>query len=404
MNIEALKAHIKGLSEKLEKAAAEAADNGGFGTRVSEVKGLAAELAASRETLNSLVESKSIMDSIKGIDVAEEKSSDEGSERTLGDFVVKAVGEHLMRLKGTRGGSVVAPEWLGRKDYTDIQKNPASALPWSTEFVPGLVTARRRLQVADLFSQGTTDTAAVSWLVEGALEGDVGFKAEGEEKPQFHIGDPTAVTSPYRKICGFVQYSDEMLEDFAFLVSEINGRGVYQLQLAEESALLNGDGSGANMRGVLKTSGVQALTKGTDTEADAIFKCISAIGRSSGYTADAIVIGPSVFEKLRLSKDQNGQYYGGGMFSGQYGQDGLMLYPSLWGLTTVVTPAMGDSTALVGAFKDAATLYRRGGVRVETTTSHADSFVKDIVTTRLEVRELLAVRQPLAFAAVDLSK
>lgn len=404
MNIEALKAHIKGLSEKLEKAAAEAAENGGFGTRVTEVKGLAAELAASRETLNSLLESKSIMDSIKGINVAEEKSPDEGSERTLGDFVVKAVGEHLMQLKGTRGRSVVAPEWLGRKDNTDIQKNPASALPWSTEFIPGLITTRRRLQVADLFSQGTTDTAAVSWLVEGALEGDVGFKAEGEEKPQFRVGDPTAVTSPYKKICGFVQYSDEMLEDFAFLVSEINGRGVYQLQLAEESALLTGDGSGANMLGVLKSSGVQAITKGTDTEADAIFKGISAVGRNSGYTADAVVVSPAVYEKLRLAKDQNGQYYGGGMFSGQYGQDGLLLYPSLWGLTTVVTPAVPESTALVGAFKDAATLYRRGGVRVETSTSHADNFVKDVVTTRLEVRELLAVRQPLAFAAVDLSK
>ena len=404
MNIEALKAYIKSLNEKLEKAAAEAAENGGFGNRVAEVKGLAAELAASRETLNSMMESKSIMDSIKGIDAAEEKAGDDIAARTLGEFVVKAVGPRLAQIKGMRGASVAAPEWLGRKDNTDVQKNPASAMPWATEFVPGLVTARRRLQVADLFSQGTTDTAAVSWLVEGALEGDVGFKAEGEEKPQFHVGDPTAKTSPYKKICGFVQYSDEMLEDFAFLVSEINGRGVYQLQLAEENALLNGDGSGANMQGVLKTSGVQALTKGTDTEADVIFKGISVIGRSSGHTADAVVLSPGVFEKLRLSKDQNGQYYGGGMFSGQYGQDGLILYPNLWGLTTVVTPAMEDSTVLVGAFKSAATLYRRGGVRVETSTSHADNFTKDIVTTRLEVRELLAVRQPLAFAAIDLSK
>lgn len=404
MNISTLQAHIRGLNEKLEKAAAEATENGGFGARMAEVKGLAAELAAARETLNSLVESRSIVDSIRGIDVVEEKASDEVTARTLGEFVVKAVGPRLAALKGTRGNSVATPEWVGRKDNTDIQKDPASAMPWSTEFLPGLVTARRRLQVADLFSQGTTDTAAVSWLVEGALVGNVGFKGEGEEKPQFHMGDPTAVTSPYKKICGFVQYSDEMLEDFAFLVSEINGRGVYQLQLAEESALLNGDGSGANMLGVLKTSGVQAVTKGTDTEADAIFRGISAIGRNSGHTADAVVIGPAVFEKMRLSKDQNGQYYGGGMFTGQYGQDGLLLYPNLWGLTTVVTPAIGDSTALVGAFKSAATLYRRGGVRVETTTSHADNFVKDVVTTRLEVRELLAVRQPLAFAAIDLSK
>lgn len=404
MNIESLRAHIKGLNEKLEKAAAEAAEKGGFGDRVAEVKGLAAELAAARETMSSLMESKSIVDSIKGLDVVEEKAPEGTAANTLGEFVVKAVGPRLAQLKGTRGNSVATPEWLGRKDNTDVQKTPSSALPWSTEFIPGLVTTRRRLQVADLFSQGTTDTAAVSWLVEGAIEGGVGFKGEGEEKPQFHVADPTVVTSPYKKICGFVQYSDEMLEDFAFLVSEINGRGVYQLQLAEEAALLTGDGTGANMKGILSTSGVQAITKGTDTEADAIFKGISAIGRSTGYTADAVVVGPATFEKLRLAKDNNGQYYGGGMFSGQYGQDGLMLYPNLWGLTTVVTPAMKADTALVGAFKSAATLYRRGGVRVETTTSHADNFIKDVVTTRLEVRELLAVRQPLAFASIDLSK
>lgn len=404
MNIESLQAHIKGLNAKLEKAAAEAAENGGFGDRVAEVKGLAAELAAARETMNSLMESKSIVDSIKGLDVVEEKAAESTTAGTLGEFVVKAVGPRLAQLKGTRGNSVATPEWLGRKDNTDVQKNPTSALPWSTEFIPGLVTTRRRLQVADLFSQGTTDTAAVSWLVEGTIEGDVGFKGEGEEKPQFHVADPTVVTSPYKKICGFVQYSDEMLEDFSFLVSEINGRGVYQLQLAEEAALLDGDGTGANMKGILSTSGVQAISKGTDTEADAIFKGISAIGRSTGYTADAVVVSPAVFEKLRLAKDQNGQYYGGGMFSGQYGNEGLMLYPNIWGLTTVVTPAMKADTALVGAFKSAATLYRRGGVRVETTTSHADTFVKDIVTTRLEIRELLAVRQPLAFASIDLSK
>lgn len=404
MNINALQAHIKGLTEKLEKAAAEAAEKGGFGDRVTEVKGLAAELAAARETMNSLMESKSIMDSIKGIDVVEEKASDDTFAKTLGEFVVKAAGSRLRELKGTRGSSVATPEWLGTKANSDVQKNPEGALAWSTEFIPGLVTTRRRLQVADLFAQGTTDTAAVSWLVEGSLEGDVAFKGETEDKPQFHLSNPTVVTSPYKKICGYVQYSDEMLEDFAFLVSEINGRGVYQLQLAEEYGLLQGTGTGADIRGVLNTSGIQAITKGSDSEADAIFKGISAIGRSTRHTADAVVVSPAVYEKLRLAKDQAGQYYGGGMFSGQYGQSDLTLYPNLWGLTTVVTPAIKADTALVGAFKSAATLYRRGGVRVETTTSHGDTFVKDIVTTRLEIRELLAVRQPMAFASIDLSK
>ena len=404
MSISALEAQVKGLTEKLEAAAAEAAVKGGFGDRVAEVKGMAAELEAARAALKSAQESQELLGAIKGLGVASEEPRDGAVAKTLGEFVVKSVGDRLHGIKGTRGQSVATPEWMGRKDASDVHKNPQAALSWSTEFIPGLVTTRRRLQVADLFSQGTTDTAAISWLTEGTLEGDFGFKGEGEDKPQIHLGDPVVTTSPYKKVCGFMQFSDEMLEDFAFLVSEINGRGVYQLQLAEEGALLNGDGTGANLHGVLKTSGVQAVSKGTDTEADAIFKGVSAIGRTTGYTADAVVLNPADYEKLRLAKDNNGQYFGGGIFTGAYGSDGMQLYPGVWGLNTVVTPAITAGTARVGAFKDAATLYRRGGIRVETTTAHADTFVKDVVTTRIEERILLAVRQPAAFASVNLAK
>ena len=79
---------------------------------MTEVKGLAAELAAARETMNSLIKSKSIMDSIKGIDVVEEKASGDAAAKTLGEFVVKAAGSRLRELKGTRGNSVATPEWL----------------------------------------------------------------------------------------------------------------------------------------------------------------------------------------------------------------------------------------------------------------------------------------------------
>ena len=58
--------------------------------------------------------------------------------------------------------------------------------------------------------------------------------------------------------------------------------------------------------------------------------------------------------------------------------------------------------ANVGAFRAAATVYRKGGVRVESTNSDLGKFTKDIVTTRIEERIALAVRVPSAVVKVTL--
>ena len=404
MNIEALKAHIKGLNEKIEKAAEEALEKGGFGDNVDRVRGWMTELSDAKATLEACKESKGLMDSIRSLGGETPEDRKEAATKSLGEHVVKSIGAQLARLKG-QTGSAAAPEWMGVKKASDPQVTPAGALPYSTEFIPGLETVRTRLQVGELFQSGTTDTAAVSWLREGQLEGAVGAVEEGKAKPQIHMKDPELVTEAYKKIAGVIQYSDEMLEDFAFLVSEINGRGVYELELAEEKALVNGDGTGANIKGILNVSGIQSLTKGTDTVADSIFKAASAVARAAYYTADGIIMSVEDYTTLRLAKDKNDQYYGGGIFAPAYAsQGGINLFPNVWGLNTVVTAAMPKGTALVGAFKTCATFYKRGGIRVESTVSHGETFTSNIVTTRIERRALLAVRKPLGFAKVDLSQ
>lgn len=398
---EKLVAHIKGLKDKIEDASEKAIEDGGFGDRVDEVRGWMAELDSAKKSLETIREGRSMLDSIRGLG---DEPPEQAGAKSLGEHVVKMVGQRLAGLKGAKG-SVATPEWLGRKDATDPVKTPASALPYSTEYLPGLVTQRQRLQVADLFAQGTTDSAAVSWLREGSSEGYFSAVGEGDKKPSFRVGDPELVTEAYKKTAGVIQFSDEMLEDFSFLVSEINGRGVYELMLSEERDLIKGTGTGASIRGLAATSGIHSLTKGTDTVADALFKATSAIARTSGYTADGIIMSVEDYAELRTTKDQNGQYYGGGMFMPAYAAQGdVQLFPGVWGLNTVVTPSVEKGTAYVGAFKTCGTFYTRGGIRVESTTSHGENFVSNIVTTRIERRALLAIRRPSGFAKVDLTK
>ena len=327
-----------------------------------------------------------------------------GPAKSLGDHFVKSVGDRLLSAKSEGGKySVAAPEY---KAATDTQLVGTALAPATTDVDTSFVTGpRRRLTIADLLATGTLNGNAITYFVEGALEGDFTTVAEGAAKPQLHFGDPTPVTEALKKIAAFIKESDEMIEDLPFLVSAINQRLLYQLGLFEENQLLTGNGTGTNVRGLLNRTGIQTLGAGTDAKAgnpDTLFKAISAVQTGSGLDADGIVINPTDYQTLRLSKDGNGQYFGGGFFAGQYGNGGITEQPPLWGLRTVVTPAIAAGTVLVGAFQQSSTLYRKGGVRVESTNSEGNDFTNNKVTIRAEERIALAVRQPAGLVKVTL--
>jgi HK97 family phage major capsid protein len=114
------------------------------------------------------------------------------------------------------------------------------------------------------------------------------------------------------------------------------------------------------------------------------------------------VINPADYETLRLKKDANDQYMGGGFFSGAYGgEPGIAWNLPIWGLRTIVTPAVAAGSPIVGAFNVGATVYRKGGVRVEATNSNQDDFVNNLVSIRAEERIAFAVRRPSAFVVIS---
>lgn len=324
--------------------------------------------------------------------------------RSLGEHFVETVGDRLVSVKSEGGRfSVASPEF---KAATDTQTVGTAFAPVTTQVDTNMVQGvRRRLSIADLLAQGTLTGNAITYYVEGAMEGDFATVAEGAAKPQVHFADPTTVTEALKKIAAFIKESDEMIEDLPFLVSAINNRLLYQLSLFEENQILAGDGVGTNLRGLLNRSGVQALGAITDARAgnaDQIFRAMTSVTTGSGLDADGIVIHPTDYQAFRLNKDANGQYYGGGYFQGQYGEGGVVEQPPLWGLRTVVTPAIAAGTVLVGAFQQSSTLYRKGGVRVESTNSEGNDFTTNRVTVRAEERVALAVRRPAGLVKVTL--
>lgn len=376
----------------------------------TELTGLKSTIAELDEKLARAKAGSELLDSFSTLTPEQAKSDIDTTSGplSLGDHFVKHAGERLQANRGIKGASAAAPEF-NFKAATTTQATTAGVYgPVLTDIDRTIIQAfRPRPVVADLLGSGTLSGNSISYFVEGAREGNFATVAEGGAKPQLHYVDPTVVTDALKKIAGFIKFTDEMIEDLDFVVSEINQRLLYDLAMVEESQILNGSGTGSNILGLLNRSGIQSILRGNvasgESVADVLFRAATAVETASGFPADGIVIHPTDYQTLRLSKDANNQYFGGGFFTGQYGQGGILEKPPVWGLRTVVTPAVAAGTALVANFSQAATLYRKGGVRVESTNSHSDDFTNNLVTTRAEERIALAARRPLAFAKVTLT-
>jgi len=322
---------------------------------------------------------------------------------TLGEHFVKHAAAQLLSFKNRPGASIAVPEWKAAGDTQLTGDGP---------YGPALTTIdtsvtrgyRRQPVVADLCGSGTLSGQSITYFVEGAREGGFTTVAEGGKKPQLHYLYST-VTESISKIAGFIKLSDEMIDDLAFLVSEINSRLLYDLAIFEEAQILNGDGTAPNLRGILQRSGIQTEAgTGAGDNLDAIFRAATKVQTATGMAADGVVIHPDDYQVFRLMKDGNQQYYGGGPFTGAYGNGGgVPIEPSVWGLPTVVTAAIAAKTVLVGNFRQASTVYRKGGVTVSSTNSNVDDFENNIVTVRAEERLGLAVRVPAAFVKITLT-
>jgi HK97 family phage major capsid protein len=263
------------------------------------------------------------------------------------------------------------------------------------DLLPGIIpTALPRLTIADLIPQGTTVSNAVRMLKEQTFTNAAAATAEAAAKPESALVFQQ-VDEPVVKLAHFLPVSDEMLEDSAQLSAFINARLIAGVQLVEEAQLLNGNGTAPNLQGILARTGLAApVARGTNTNADAVLAQVTAIEASGAFSVDAIVMNPTNWATIVGSKDGQQRYYGMGPLAGASQGNWL------WGRRLVATPSIAAGTALVGAFSQAAMIFRRSGVDVSATNSHQDFFTKNLTAIRAEERLALAVFQPGAIGTV----
>jgi HK97 family phage major capsid protein len=276
-------------------------------------------------------------------------------------------------------------------------------------YAPGIVDKLLEpLGVADVFGQSTVSASQVRYVVEGTATNTAAGVAEAAAKPESTLGY-TETTEAIRKIATVLPIFDEMLEDGASIQSYLNGRLSLFVKVEEERQLLRGAGSGSNeLLGIMGAGrGINGYTRlAADDNTVALAKVIANTAGSSFVQPDTVILHPSNWLSSRLLRDGTGgtagQYFGGGPFSGAYGQGGAsgVFGQQIWNVRVVLSNYVGAGTALVGNFGQSAHIWRRSGVTVEATNSHSDFYVKNLTMLRAEERLGLGVFRPTAFTEV----
>lgn len=269
---------------------------------------------------------------------------------------------------------------------------------------PGIVGgAFRMLTLEALLTTLPTTSNAVDFVRENVFTNAAAEAAEGAVKAESSI-TTTLATKSVATIAHWLKISKQLAADNAALAAYINTRMIYGVNLRVENQIIAGNGVAPNMEGFTLAGNFTAhgytaaaltgLGLSATNRFDLIGKMIGD-SQAGDFPADAIVLNPTDWWTMRLTKDSQGRYL--------LGDPGMDIAPSLFGVPVVASNAVTADNVLVAALSQAATFYNREGVVVELSDSDGDNFQRNLITVRAERRCLLAVERPAAVRYGDLT-
>lgn len=327
-------------------------------------------------------------------------------ERDVAETVAMDLGDILITSKEFIAASPDA-RWRGtmkvsseRADITSANTTVGAGRSAGTSLVPGhrvpgiVAPPNRQFTIRDLLAPGTTTQSSVEFVRETGFTNNARPVTEGTTKPQSELTF-NLFTAPVRTLAHIFKASRQIMDDAPALASYINARGTYGLKYVEENQLLNGNGVGENINGLIPqaTSFAPAFNASDETAIDRLRLAALQVVLAE-YPATGFVLNPIDWARIELTKDKEGRYIVGNAQS--------PIGPSLWGVPVVQTQAMAAGEFLTGAFNMGAQIFDRMGVEVLLSTEDGTNVQTNMVTIRVEERLALAVYRPAAFITGDI--
>lgn len=306
-----------------------------------------------------------------------------------GGGYVPSWGEQVLRsaeLRSFADGGSRAKARIGIESKATITSAQFPIVPdVDREIVP---LARRRVTVRALLGQANTVSNAVSYRRETGFTNAAAPVAEGVRKPESAI-TYEEVTAPVRTLAHWLKVSRQVVEDEEMLRSEIDTTLRAGLETVVEDQLLNGDGTGQNLHGLIPqaTAFDEARREAGFNAFDVLLAAISQSEEADYVATGAIISVRDWYKLMGVKTTGSGEYIGGGPLAD--------IPDRVWRLPVAPSNAMPVGSFLLGGLDLAAKVYTRRDATVELGYD-GDDFTRNLLTMLGEERLALAVRRPEA--------
>jgi HK97 family phage major capsid protein len=367
---------IKELGLKIDAMKTETVSKADYDALKSEIETLKASNVA-QETIDTL---KSQLDDL-AIEVAQK--ADKGSKGTEKTFT-QEVEENKEAIKSILKGSKGEIEIKALTNRASISGNTnAYVLPTIGQLG---VRARALYDVLPkiTISDRSNDNGIIKYhdWDEDTTARAAAMVAEGAAFPE---STATFIerTMPIRKIGDTLPVTEEFGEDSALAAAELERFLDVNVNTVVDAQIINGDGTGQNMTGLLASAPdytpVAAGITGANIK-DLVRKMRTTIVKTRGskYNPDVVVMNSDTFDRYYLAKDLDNNY----LFDSVMG--------TIAGLAVVEDNNMPDNQLVVGD-RRFATIYEKTGVVISEGLVNAQ-FTSDIKTIKARKRMCMLIR------------
>ena len=306
-----------------------------------------------------------------------------GPYRNLGTAVTRD--DMLMRMQ--RGGRSAA----AMPDILDYPGGAGRTQPFAG-VVPVLY---RQLRLLDIIPSAAMEQKIVPYVQQIPADSTALETPELSMKPEAGVELVDAETRA-STIAHWIKLARQTLADFAGLNQAINTQLVFGVNDRLEQQIVNGDGQGDNIRGILNTTGIGSVAYNADEiAADQSLYGITNVMLSNAIP-NGVLLNPLDWQAMLKAKSSgSGEYMSMGPF--------LATAQMLWNTPLIPSVSIQPGKALVGDWQRGATLYIREGVNCRLSDSDQDDFTRNRITILGEGRFGLAVWNPTCFCEVDLT-
>ena len=343
----------------------------------NEMKALADDLQAKNATQTETLEAMQ-----KHLDILDLKSQEKKSSEVTATFESDVVGEiksNFDNIKNVTKGKSASLELKAVGTMTSAGNiTPANAIVNTYQsgiaMIPGQV-----LNFSQLVPTVSSATGAYVVYRETVGEGAIATQGEGSLKSLIDF-DTAPITYNATYLAGFAKYAKQMAQDLPFLTSWLPTALRREYFIAENARFHTALAAAA--------TAVPAGTLGNEIER--IIKVIALL-ETKNFSANGVVINPADWAKIAITEKSTGAGYGlpgiVTITNGQLAVNGVNVYKANW------IPAnkycVGDWSMAKKVVVD--------GLKVEFFEQDVDNVQRNVITARIEERNVLAFDRPDAF-------